>query len=116
MSRTIQAPPGPRTGHTVGRGPVRRPCARPDTSCPAPPAPPAHAVAWPARPGTGRRSARRPVPDGGVFVAGGPPAAAAVPGAVPPYPPVPEADRASTTAEAHQASKTAAADAAEETS
>ncbi|WP_406836719.1 hypothetical protein ACICHK_10810 [Streptomyces sp. AHU1] len=45
--------------------------------------------------------------------------------AVPPYPPVPEADRASktaeadrasTTAEAHQASKTAAADAAEETS
>ncbi|MEU6274817.1 hypothetical protein ABZ871_20750 [Streptomyces populi] len=112
MSRTIRALPGPRAGRPAGRGPVRRPRARPDTSCPAPPA---HAVAWPARSGPGRTSARRSAPDGGVFAAGGPPAAAAVPDAVPPYPPVPEADRASTTAEAHQASKTAAADAAEET-
>ncbi|MFI0966715.1 hypothetical protein ACH4S8_35850 [Streptomyces sp. NPDC021080] len=113
MRPVNQAPPGPRAGHPVVRGSFRRLRARPDTARPAPPTPP---VARPARSAAGPPSARRRTAGEGLCARCGPPASAVAPDTVP-YPPVPEADRASKTTEAHQAPKTAAADpAAEETS
>lgn len=114
MSRVSRTPPGLRAGHPAVRGSFRRPPARPDASRPASAAPAAPA----ARPRSagGPPSASRPATHEGMFAKGGPPAPAVVPDAVP-YPFVPEADRASTTAGAHPAPTTAAADsAAKETS